>query len=336
MGYRTLPSGAATAVAQDFGPNRWGAATTVPRPAGLTGWGLVAVSCGGRTVCQAVGGANVKPSAGHSVWAAGRDGAAWHLEAVPVPTSAAAVSLNAVSCPGPADCEAVGDYQTGHGQMPLAERWDGSSWALQRVPAVAKGALVYLRGVSCSSATGCEAVGYYIGPSGPSASLAEHWDGHAWHVQATANVPQGVNTFLTGVSCAGPGACKAVGYDSKGRLWAESLGSKGWALQPVPQPVNSEGGQLDSVSCPLSGHCVAVGQYATADARDAPVSEVLSGPQWSTLPMKAPGVLSDTYVRAVSCVSPTWCEAVGQWSSGKGETPLLANYRKDIWLELLD
>ena len=70
----------------------------------------------------------------------------------------------------------------------MAERWDGSSWAIQPTPRLPGGAIGLLIGVACTSATGCTAVGY-SSPNGanlvnhPSpATLAERWNGSTWSI----------------------------------------------------------------------------------------------------------------------------------------------------------
>ena len=111
-----------------------------------------------------------------------------------VPSSGAGF-LNAVSCAATSACTAVG-YVSG---STLAERWDGTAWAMQSTTAGD-----YLWGVSCASTTTCTAVGR----SGH-LTLAEAWNGTAWSAQSTPN-PGEFGNGLLGVSCL-PSACTAVG-----------------------------------------------------------------------------------------------------------------------------
>ena len=76
-------------------------------------------------------------------------------------------ALSGVSCTSGSACIAVGSFGPGYG--PLAERWNGSSWSLQRPPDPADD--YGFDGVSCASSRHCIAVG------GGDEPLAERWDG---------------------------------------------------------------------------------------------------------------------------------------------------------------
>jgi hypothetical protein len=66
--------------------------------------------------------------------------------------------LQAVSCPSPQSCVAVGGTHSAILGRPLAERWTGRRWT---VDAMARPALQgSLIGVSCLTASRCTAVGY--------------------------------------------------------------------------------------------------------------------------------------------------------------------------------
>jgi hypothetical protein len=56
----------------------------------------------------------------------------------------------------------------------LAERWNGTRWALQTTPNPAGGS-VSLNAVACLSATDCEAVGDNQTSSGVTVTMAERW-----------------------------------------------------------------------------------------------------------------------------------------------------------------
>ena len=83
--------------------------------------------------------------------------------------------LNGVSCPSRKLCFAVGVVRGPKRRtMPLVERWNGSTWSVQRAasrglrPSFAN----FLNGVSCVSAKACIAVGATFGKS-----LVERWNG---------------------------------------------------------------------------------------------------------------------------------------------------------------
>jgi hypothetical protein len=75
-----------------------------------------------------------------------------------------------VACTSATGCEAVGDdTNSTNVNLTLAERWNGSKWAVQATPATSG----KLSGVACTSATACEAVGSYT--NGFAGTLTEQW-----------------------------------------------------------------------------------------------------------------------------------------------------------------
>ena len=89
--------------------------------------------------------------------------------------SATLNELQAVSCTSSSDCLAVGLWQDFRGlQDTLAEHWNGSTWQYEATPNPV-GTLADLRGVSCSSATVCTAVGSFKTFSGEFETLAERF-----------------------------------------------------------------------------------------------------------------------------------------------------------------
>jgi len=73
--------------------------------------------------------------------------------------------------------------QTGESSFNVAEAWNGTSWSLLRTPSPGS-TNNELRGVSCTSASSCLAVGDDIG-IGNGHTLAEIWNGTKWAVVPT-------------------------------------------------------------------------------------------------------------------------------------------------------
>jgi hypothetical protein len=88
----------------------------------------------------------------------------------------------------------------------------GPSWAIQASVNPAGATTSPLQGVSCSAATACTAVGYYINTKGANLTLAERWNGTSWAIQATPNPGGAQRSELLGVSCSAATACTAVGF----------------------------------------------------------------------------------------------------------------------------
>jgi hypothetical protein len=152
---------------------------------------------------------------------------------------------------------------------------------------------------SCSSATACTAVGYYVNGIGTQVTLAEAWNGTAWRIQRTPNPNGATASYLWGVSCSSATACIAVGNytDSNGSelTLAERWNGTTWTIQTTPGE-----GSLTGVSCTSATACTAVG---------GALAERWNGSTWTiqTTP-------SGTDLNGVSCTSATVCTAVG-WSA---------------------
>ncbi len=197
---------------------------------------LAGVSCAGPSFCLAVGdysygvGAMASPTARDKTFAERWNGSSWRV--VPTVNVASWNQLTAVSCTSPRSCTAVGSSAS---RFALAERWDGSTWTIQRVPGANRAGSTQLTAVSCSSGSACMAVGTY---NAGIAAIAESWNGVAWTLHVMPGPPQ-PQPFVqpAGLSCtgsAGPAECVAVGND--GRTLAEIWAGARWQITPTPSP----------------------------------------------------------------------------------------------------
>jgi hypothetical protein len=227
-----------------------------------------------------------------------------------------------VSCTTASACTAVGQSNG----MPVAERWNGTSWTVQTPPTPSGAVSAALYSVSCTTSAACTAVGYSGNGSSPSiygdAPLAESWNGSTWTLQTAPNPSQATSGTLTGISCIAPDACTAVGgYDdqnttpvSYGTL-AEQLNASTWTIQPTPAPAGSAGSALSGVSCTTNSACTAVGYYNDNAypeiSGDAPLAENWNGTAWSVQPTPNPPATDISTLAQVSCASATVCTAVG-------------------------
>jgi len=236
------------------------------------------------------------------------NGRNWAVTHAPLPAGAISGGLTGVSCSSPLACTAVGfDYSPSAGAGPLAERWNGQSWALQSVPSAGNEGIP-LAGVSCPTAHSCTAVGQ---ASNTGFDLAEHWNGSRWAIQSTPQVGT-TGSQLSGVSCSSPSLCTAVGdYEApppgQGDPGAAPLalrwnGAK-WAVQPTPgSAANGDVSELAGVSCATASACTAVGY----DVTGGPLALGWNGQNWASQQITGPFPLS-----AVSCWSAGQCIAVG-------------------------
>ena len=319
---------ACTAVGQSNGPTlaeRWNgtswAVQLTPTPAGPANRALSGVSCTTATTCIAVG--DYTNASGTQVTLAEAwDGSSWALQTTPNPPGLASSTLSSVSCTTATDCSAVGySFTSAHAQLPLAEQWDGTTWAVQTTPNPS-GAGV-LSGVACTATTVCTAVGHSVNSTGGTGvPLAEQWNGKLWTVQPTPTPTGTPDSTLLGVSCTAATACTAVGYyNSSGTNvpLAERWDGNAWALQPVPNPNPS--GVLSAVSCTAATACTAIGDYIDEGGT---LAEQWNGSSWAIQPTPNPtgSVLSS--LSSVSCTAVTTCTAVGSSFNGSGPYTILA------------
>ena len=181
-------------------------------PAGAAGDAdsLAGVSCPATDSCVAVGSAAGTGSEATPL-VLGWNGRKWSYQAAPGAPGSTASVLSAVSCPTAAWCAAVGDSASGSTDTPLAESWNGTSWAVLGAPAPTGAESSALQGLSCVTTSSCTAVGFGQDPSGKYATLGESWDGSTWTAQHTPYVVARSGSVLYADSCATTVACGAVG-----------------------------------------------------------------------------------------------------------------------------
>ncbi len=118
---------------------------------------VAGVSCPSVDLCVAVG-SYVNSVGVKSPLVESWNGTTWTIQGSPAVAGQQA-SLTAVSCASALFCAGVGSFTDARGhQRPLAELWNGSSWAVAPTP-WPSGAYAVLTAVSCASATSCMGVG---------------------------------------------------------------------------------------------------------------------------------------------------------------------------------
>ncbi len=153
--------------------SKWALQATPKHPDGNESE-LTGVSCPSARACTAVGNSgNVSRTV---TLAEHWNGVKWVVQPTPNPAGSQGSELAGVSCPSARACTATGNYDNRAGtDVTLAERWNGTKWALQSTPNPSDAGASHLKGVSCSSATACTAVGPYIKRSGAEPTLAERY-----------------------------------------------------------------------------------------------------------------------------------------------------------------
>jgi len=232
-------------------------------------------------------------------------------------TSSTANLLDAVSCPVPGICMAVGSYSSGDRTKNLAEHWNGTRWSLLPIPDPA-GDGDFLSGLSCPGNTSCTAVGGGETASGGGSTrpLAEHWNGHTWSIQPTPAGP-GALSSLDSVSCVSEAFCVAVGTAGPQGDQALIEAWNGHAWSVVPAHTGHAVATLLSVSCVSTADCVAVGSWGSSVKKT--LAERWDGTAWSVEPSPnaGPSGTSNALV-GVYCVNASRCRAIGGELTGPG------------------
>ena len=152
-----------------------------------------------------------------------------------------------------------------------------------------------------------------------------------WLIFPTPNLGA-VGSGLNGVSCVSQSFCIAVGYKSRPGWQAEALIERwnGTVWSTVSAPTT---GELRGVSCTSAKFCVAVGSYEQEGSPDSSgprsVIDTWDGTTWSsTAAAPSNGKFSLT---AVSCVSPSFCIAVGGGIGGGPPRTLVLSWNGVTW-----
>jgi hypothetical protein len=288
---------------------------------------LAGVSCPSATACVAVGAFSGTTDSGPLVEV--KDGSTWTIQIAPSPSGAPSSQLSAVSCSSAASCTAVGSFVNGTNvTVPLVERWNGTSWTIEIFPTPSGATSSQLEGVSCITSAACTAVGSSVNRSGDELRLAAAWNGSTWKRQATPGLAGTTQQDLRSVACTTSDDCTAVGsYRTRAGATvslAEVSSRGGWSVQPTVNPSAATFSPLDSVSCPSTRACTAVGSgFAERRAGGTWTLETVPRPQGSTS-----GRASLT---GVSCTSATACTAVGYYDLDGVQSPVAATVDGTHW-----
>jgi hypothetical protein len=321
-GYYTNSTDAVVTLAERWNGTAWTIQST-PNPSGAEISNLYAVSCTSDSACTGAGSYGTG-----ATLAEGWNGTAWAAQSTPNPSGAEDSYLTAVSCSSATSCTAVGYHYTYQSlaDVTLAERWNGTAWAIQPIPSPGGPNSPELLGVSCSSASACTAVGYYYNSAGTVVTVAERWNGTTWAIQTTANPSGSAGSYLYAVSCPSASACTAVGEYSTGTgndvALAERWNGTAWAVQSVPRPSGSQGSDLYGVSCPSASACTAVGTYFNSSLTGVTLAERWNGTAWAIQPIPSPSGARYSELLGVSCPSASDCTAAGDYYTSSTDTDL--------------
>lgn len=283
---------------------------------------LSAVSCYSADACTAVADEVALRS----------DGRRWSSEKTARPRASRRWQLSDVSCPSGTACIAVGRLNPRASRsVALAERWDGSTWHVQRLPVPGgESTSSDLSRVSCTSPSACTAIGH-VGLH--SDLLIERWNGTKWSIQRLPDT----SIELSDVSCTAQALCTAVGYqiapDSSGVVAARWSGDK-WSISEAPR--SYFGVDINAVSCPTVRACTWVGYFDGGSSGTEAVAGRWDGTSWTS-----PAFTGASTLNGVSCTSATACTAVaddgtartwngGRWAAQQTAIEVTRPYLRDV------
>jgi hypothetical protein len=301
--------------AERWSGTEWSLQTT-PTPSGAKTTDLDGVSCTSLTACMAVG--YYESSLGLiKALAESWNGAEWQIDSTPEPSGTLGSLLSRVSCSASNACSAVGWYENSSKvEVPWVLRWNGTTWSLQTAPAPSGAKASYPNGVSCASASACTMAGYYENSSGTDTAFAEVWNGTEWTMQSVPGPSGSKKTRVSGLSCSASTACTMVGeYENSSGVevtLAERWNGTEWSVQSTPNPTGAKVSYLiGGVSCASSTACTAVGVFENSSSQYEPLAEHWNGSEWQ-LQSPPTGEKGEAWLTGgVSCVSSTFCAAVG-------------------------
>jgi hypothetical protein len=210
------------------------------------------------------------------------------------------------------------------------------------------GAGVTLTAVSCPADGWCVAVGDYPALSGTTyyeAAVIETESGGSWNATEAplplSASPTGPQALLQSVQCAAVGACTAVGryLDATGATQAlvEQLSNGMWspAALALPGDASASGSsayaQLQTVACPTTGWCAAVGLYTQkSGAEQALVATSTGGPfTASTAPL--PAIAVGSQFVSLACPAAGSCVAPGTYLVGGNHLAMADTLAAGAW-----
>ena len=189
-------------------------------PSGATSGALTAVSCTTPGNCVAVG--NYVDAGGQTqAMTATETAGTWAQAAeLALPAGAAAAppgaSLNAISCPTPGQCRAVGRYVNAAGQTAAMVATESTTWGQATALGLPAGATAStLDSISCTSSSACTATGSVV--AGAAAPLAATDSGGTWSAGSALPTPGGATSspllasITLAVGCTAAERCDAAG-----------------------------------------------------------------------------------------------------------------------------
>jgi hypothetical protein len=268
----------------------------------------------------------------------------------------------AVSCTGPGDCTAGGEYGPDEPytqSLPFVATEAGGKWdsatSVTGIPTLGGVQYAAVTSVSCAWPGNCAAVGYYL-PStandtgqafvvdqvngtwqrahplaGVTGSVNENAFGVGWTITASCAPATTSAARKSGLDCLAVGGASSGGHD-RGFVVGAKDGT--WGAGQLVTGLARVGGtrpsQVNTVSCPAAGTCAIGGYYTDSKGhQQAFVANEASGTWHSALEVPGTSALNvkgSAQVDAVSCPVARDCTAAGDYLSKSGAAEFFVVY----------
>ena len=156
---------------------------------------------------------------------------------------------------------------------------------------------------------------------------------NTWAIVSSPNTSTTQDNYPQGVSCPSPSFCVTAGYYSNGSInqtLIESWNGSAWSIASSPNVSTTKNNQLNGVSCPSPSFCVATGRYSTG-TNEQTLIETWNGSAWSIASSPNSSPTQNNDLEGVSCLSPSSCVAVGNYSNGSINQTLIDTWNGSAW-----
>jgi hypothetical protein len=258
--------------------------------------------------------------------------------------------FNSISCAGPDDCAAVGQYYEGGNEKRRAMFatsvdgvWQSRATRAQLPEATAEEPGANLKSVSCWAPGSCSAVGYYKTSATPTTwrALVIAENGGAWTAASQPPLPLGRRVEqdeLYSVVCLGPGNCEATGA-LRDEVYAYGMAARerngvwqqGVELVPPPGTPYELTADLSKLACSGEEACVAAGYRG----KEETLLTASSAGQWgSEQLLLIPGAPErpQSKIEGIACTPAAFCTAIGEYEEpGEVRRSMLVLANAGVW-----
>ncbi len=185
-----------------------------------------------------------------------------------------------------------------------------------------------LLNVSCTTASNCWAVGYYVNAASQTYAIIQNFNGSTWTIGSDS-----IPGRLSGVSCDAVSDCWAVGYEYPyANLLAVHYDGSTWSQVTMPNTPGNSGGTFSAVACTSSSDCWAVGN--SNGYTNGLLAAQWNGTSWTYFnPPGSANYYSD-YLYSVSCPSSSLCWAGGWQEPGSTQESLFEEWNGTSWSQV--